>query len=301
MPTKLQLENRQLLNRAGATIIEILIVVGIIALLLGLLLPAVQKVRESGNRAICMNNLKQCSLGMHNLSNMHNDRIPGIISFEYLYTSETRSVHFQLLPFLERPIKLQIDPITRQEIIPVVSTYICPSDSSDRKLVSPIVGAANYVINARIIEGITFSIMNLPDGNANTILFTEQYRHSAFDNLSIQWHIDSIACKNSGMNGDPNTFVTSSRRATFADRACQDIQPSTTGNPPRTFSSDRPTSFRTMPSHDKAYSRVPQSPHSSGIHCGMADGSVRLFTPNTSEEIWWSAVTPAGGETVGLE
>jgi prepilin-type N-terminal cleavage/methylation domain-containing protein len=128
-------------RRSGFTLIELLVVIAIIAILIGLLLPAVQKVREAAARAKSTNNIKQIALAVHNFNDAYQGKLPQLtdVGTGAPQGAGLNSIFFNILPYIEQDniyrVFSKATPTTYYNAVSgaamnIINTYISPADST---------------------------------------------------------------------------------------------------------------------------------------------------------------------------
>jgi len=192
-------------RRNGFTLIELLVVIAIIAILISLLLPAVQQAREAARRTHCRNNLKQIGLALHNYLDV-NRAFPPAFSLGNGPGGQW-SLHARILPYIDG-VNLyrtaDLEQSYTEGVAPAnvrVATYLCPSDVNDKPRGSDhyptsygynggtytvfthsndtvVVGSDTYILGGQLSDGSfgpnsNTKIRDFTDGTSNTLCFAE--------------------------------------------------------------------------------------------------------------------------------
>jgi prepilin-type N-terminal cleavage/methylation domain-containing protein/prepilin-type processing-associated H-X9-DG protein len=184
-------------RRRAFTLIELMIVVGIIAVLIALLLPAIQSAREQARRAQCVNNLLQLGVAMSNYSSTHSVLPPGVVNEKGPIVNLPIGFHHgwavQILPFIGqnnvyRRFNMQQSVYAASNFTArgvAIATFLCPSDPS-RNSATNYAGCHHDVEAPIAVDNHGVLYLNshirhddITDGSAQTILLGEERDHDA--------------------------------------------------------------------------------------------------------------------------
>lgn len=267
------------------TVIELLVVVAVIAVLLALLLPAVQQARSAARRTQCLNHLKQLALGLHNYHDVHNVLPPGAMLVGPAFgTASGWGWGAMLLPYVDQQnlyqrvdfnvptaVGTNIDTIAHG-----LSLWRCPADVGPETLqiTIPASGAftvahGNYAANDSMMTGLSATrFRDVRDGLTNTFLLSER-----------GWVPDSTS----------RSFTSA-----WIGILATDTQNVFDSIPFVEMIATRPINF------SLGGSDCFSSYHSGGAHAALGDGSVRFLSEDMDQIVYEAVGTVAGGERVSF-
>jgi len=297
-------------GKRGFTLIELLVVIAIIAVLVGMLLPAVQKVREAANKSTCSNNLKQIGIAIHNYASTYQDRLPpGMAPFTSNGGGDYPGggFHWHLLPFVEAgniPTTFansniyyswgSAGNVNGQTTSTSIKIYRCPSDASMSSAGArgndptgwPCTG---YFRNYYLFDSVTmrgnqaghhwtvpkYNVGNIPDGTAQTIAVTERYGDT---------------------NGSPYGQYSGLWTHHGQDRVYWGYNQWAPVYGQWGWGNGSPVQFNANPNQAQYWSA--SSGHKVVIQVLMMDGSIKAVASNVSTQVWMNAITPEDGNAL---
>ncbi|HMF19335.1 MAG TPA: DUF1559 domain-containing protein [Gemmataceae bacterium] len=266
-------------HQRGFTLIELLVVIAIISILIALLIPAVQKVREAAARTTDTNNLKQQSLALHSCNDAYKKMPPVYNNFPSSNglmgpPAGMGTLQYFLLPFLEQQTIYNQVSMTSDNATSIrVSIYEGPSDPTmpaDGMVVMmgmPYGGdsyASNFLVFGNAPGGGAKIPSTFRDGTSNTIVFAQRYTNC--NGMGVGWAM--------GMCGNPPTWPYNYTTADYLALPLPQFSPSPADCDPMLL----------------------QTPYLGGILVGLGDGSVRSVTPSISYYSWNLALNPEDGQ-----